>query len=378
MRYTFNFPTHIRFGAGVLEELPVHLNEHGFSSPLIVSDAGITGFPFFKDLIQSLSKNKIKPTTFSEIAKNPVKANVISGVTVYNQNSCDCIIGFGGGASIDVARAIALKVNHHEDLFHYEDGKDGWKHVTNGIPYFIAIPTTSGTGSEVGRSTVISDDNTHEKKILFAPSLMAKVVYADPTVTQNLPAHITAETGMDALTHCIEAYLAKGFQPMCDGIALEGIHLIEQSLGHAVLKPTLEHRSNMMAAAMMGAVAFQKGLGVVHSMAHALSTHLDIHHGLANALMLPYGLRFNQDVCTDKYHTIASVLELTNENSEGLICYIQELSEAIGIPSHLSEIGVRKEDISTLSEISLKDVCHLSNPKSVSLEDFNHLFSEAL
>ena len=229
-KYNYNFPTAIRFGKGVIEELGPHLVDQGLKKVLVVSDSGLAALPVFAQVVDMLKKAGLQVTTFSEIAKNPVKSNVTKGIEVYKNNHCYCIVGFCGGASMDVARAIALKVNHHLDLFDYDDAKGGDRFVTGEVPYFGTVPTTSGTGSEVGRSTVIGDDVTHEKKILFSPKLMAKKVFADPNLSMGLPAFVTAATGMDALTHNIEAYLAKGFSPLCDGVALEGIRLISQSL----------------------------------------------------------------------------------------------------------------------------------------------------
>ncbi len=238
----------------------------------------------------------------------------------------DSIIGIGGGAALDVARAIVLRVNHREDLFKYDDLIGGDVYVTNDVPHFITIPTTAGTGSEVGRSAIISDDVTHQKKILFSPKLLAKIVFADPLLTMELPPFITAATGMDALTHNMEAFLAKMPHPMCDGIALEGISLIHQSLEKAVNNPDLESRSKMLIASLMGAVAFQKGLGVVHSLAHPFSSLLDTHHGLANAVNIPYGMEFNIEGFEHKFRRIARTLELKEETGEGVIEYLHQLN----------------------------------------------------
>lgn len=278
-KYNYNFPTSIRFGKGVIEELGPHLKEQGLKKVLLVTDPGLAKLSVFSHVSELIKSSGVEVVAFWEIDKNPVKKNVLSGVEAYNKNNCDSIIGFGGGASMDVARAIALKINHHLDLFDYDDAIGGDRHVTGEVPYFVTVPTTCGTGSEVGRSTVIADDVTHEKKILFSPKLLAKKVFADPALTMDLPAFVTAATGMDALTHNIEAYLAKGFSPLCDGVALEGISLIAQSLEKAVNNPDLEARSKMMMGSLMGATAFQKGLGVVHSLAHPLSTVVDMHHG---------------------------------------------------------------------------------------------------
>jgi alcohol dehydrogenase class IV len=279
---------------------------------------------------------------------------------------------------MDVARAIALRINHRKDLFDYDDAIGGDRFVTEEIPYFVTVPTTSGTGSEVGRSTVISDDLTHEKKILFSPRLLARKVFADPELTLDLPAFVTATTGIDALTHNVEAYLAKGFSPLCDGIALEGIRLISQSLERATLHSDLESRSKMMMASLMGATAFQKGLGIVHSLAHPLSTVTDMHHGLANAIMIPYGMEFNASVSEERMKTICEVIGLKDHSSRSFIAWLKELNSKIGIPDRLSSQKVTKEHLGRLADLAEKDPCHGSNPRAVSRADFLAIYEKAL
>src|SRR6476620_4598926 len=315
----FNFPTTIRFGANVVKELPAYLQANGLSKPLIVTDPTVAELPFLKAIVKDLQQNKISVEIFSGIHKNPVKSDVYKGTDMWDATDRDCVIGIGGGAALDVSRAILLRINHREDLFKYDDLIGGDVYVTNDVPHFITIPTTAGTGSEVGRSAIIADDETHQKKILFSPKLMAKIVFADPMLTMELPAFITAATGMDALTHNMEAFLAKNFHPICDGIALEGISLIKDSIVQATKSPDVESRSKMLMASMMGAIAFQKGLGVVHSLAHPLSALLDTHHGLANAVNLPYGMKFNIAGYEDKFRRIARALELKEENGEGVV-----------------------------------------------------------
>src|SRR5882757_7444896 len=289
----YNFPTIIRFGAGAVKELPDHLAAQGLSRPLLVTDPVVAQLGFFDEIKKSLEARGISVAVFSDIHKNPVKSDVEKGGVAFVSGGRDSIIGIGGGAAMDVARAVVLRIHHHRDLFDYDDLIGGDVYVTEEVPYFITVPTTSGTGSEVGRSAIISEDDTHRKRILFSPKLLAKIVFADPLLTMDLPPFVTAATGMDALTHNMEAYIAKGFHPMAEGIALEGIALVNEAIGTAVNKPDLESRSKMMIASLMGAVAFQKGLGVVHSLAHPLSSLLDMHHGLANAINIPYGMEFN-------------------------------------------------------------------------------------
>jgi len=376
--YQFNFPTTIRFGAGASNELGDYLLKNNLTAPLVVTDATIALLPFFTQLMNGLERKQLRAHVFSNIHKNPVKSDVYKGTDVYDQAKCDCIVGIGGGAPLDVARAIALRINHRDDLFTYDDLVGGDIFVTNDVPHFITIPTTAGTGSEVGRSAIISDDETHQKKILFSPKLLAQIVFADPLLTLDVPPAVTAATGMDALTHNLEAYLAKMPHPMCEGIALEGIRLIDRSLRTAVAEPgNIEARSNLLMASIMGAVAFQKGLGVVHSMAHSLSSLYDTHHGLANAVNLPYGMQFNIQGCEEKFRQIARVLQLANETGEAVVQYIFELNSAINIPHKLQNIGVKKEDIDTLADLAIADFAHPNNPKPVSRDDFKLLYQQA-
>lgn len=376
--HQFNFPTTIRFGAGAVRELPAYLQKNNLKAPLIVTDPTIAQLSFFKKIIDDLKTNNISVEVFSDIHKNPVKSDVYKGGDVWDATNRDCIIGIGGGAALDVARAIVLRVNHREDLFKYDDLIGGDIYVTNDVPLFITIPTTSGTGSEVGRSAIIADDETHQKKILFSPKLMAQIVFADPELTMGLPALITAATGIDALTHNMEAYLAKNFHPMCDGIALEGISLIKGSLERATNQPDLESRSRMLMASMMGAIAFQKGLGVVHSLAHPLSSLLDTHHGLANAVNLPYGMRFNISGFEDRFYKIAQALQLKDLTGNAVVEYLFNLNSKLNIPHKLSDIGVKNEHIETLADLAFADFAHPNNPKPVSREDFKQLYINAL
>lgn len=373
----FNIPTTIRFGCGAIKELPAYLREKGLQRPLVVTDPLIAGLPFFKAIASDLERHGLDPEVFSDTHKNPVKSDVYKGAEAWDAAACDCIIGVGGGAALDIARAIALRVNHREDLFKYDDLVGGDIYVTGALPPFITVPTTAGTGSEVGRSAIIADDETHQKKILFSPKLMAQIVFADPLLTMDLPPAITAATGMDALTHNMEAFLAKNFNPICDGIALEGMRLIGKSLEKAVLRPDEQSRSDMLLASMMGAIAFQKGLGVVHSLAHPLSSLLDTHHGLANAVNIPYGLAFNIEGFEGRFGRMARSLELQEESGEAVIRYLFDLNEKIGIPRKLRDIGVREEHIETLADLAEADFAHPNNPKPVTKEDFRRLYREA-
>ncbi len=376
--YQYNFPTTIRFGAGASKELGDYLIKNNLLKPLIVTDNTVAQLDFFKEIIADLKMKNISAEVFNDIHRNPVKSDVYKGTDVYDAMHRDAIVGIGGGAALDVARSIVLRINHREDLFKYDDLIGGDVYVTNDVPHFITIPTTAGTGSEVGRSAVIADDETHQKKILFSPKLLAKIVFADPLLTMELPPFITAATGMDALTHNMEAYLAKMPHPLCEGIALEGISLISRSLEKAVNNPDLESRSNMLIASLMGAVAFQKGLGVVHSLAHPLSSLLDTHHGLANAVNIPYGMEFNILGFEHKFKRIARALDLNEETGEAVVQFLFDLNSKINIPHKLNAIGVKPEHIETLTDMAVADFAHPNNPKPVTGADFKQLYLKAL
>jgi len=375
--YRFSFPTPIHFGAGTRNMVKAHLQGQKFSKPLIVTDRGIAGLPLFQEWVKSLAPLNV--TVFSEIWGNPVKSQVTAGVNAFKSHHADCIIGIGGGAALDVAKAIALMATHEGDLFDYEDEKPGAREIHDPIPYWIALPTTSGTGSEVGRSAVISDDKTHIKKIIFSPKLLAKTVFADPEWTTGLPAPITAATGMDALTHCVEAYLAKGYHPLCDGIALEGIRLASQFLVKAVNNPNdIEARSGMMMSSMMGAIAFQKGLGIVHSTAHALGTVNDLHHGLANALMIDHALKFNAAAVPERFKTMAQVVGLSDATPQGFLRWLDDLKKQIKIQPNLAAVKVTPAHLDELVRVATEDSCHLNNPIPVTSADFKKIFVEAM
>ena len=372
---TFSFPTNISFGGGVISQLPDYLKQQDLSRPLIVTDQVVRELPFFRRIVKQLKLAGIDPSVFDQISKNPVKSDVIKGRQEYYSGR-DCIIGLGGGAALDVSRAVALSINNTRDLFDYDDLVGGSELITGEIPHFITIPTTSGTGSEVGRAAIISEDETKRKRILFHPSLMARQVFADPELTYELPAPITAATGMDALSHHIEAFLAKGINPMCDGIALEGIRMIFGALENAVNRPDPESRSEMMLASLMGAVAFQKGLGIVHSLSHPLSTLLDMHHGLANAINLPYGMEFNLESSLEKFQRMTSVIGV--KKAEDIPDALSELSKKIGLPANLSQCGVTPEHIEDLAGLAINDFCLPLNPREATIKDIKSIYQKAL
>ncbi|MEK7692147.1 MAG: iron-containing alcohol dehydrogenase [Bdellovibrionota bacterium] len=376
--YRFSFPTMIHFGAGVRRQAGLHLKEKGLKKPLFVTDRGLGALPVCHEFLEELRSEGLGYASFSEIWGNPVKSQVLAGGAAYRKHGCDSLIGFGGGAALDVAKAIALLINHPGDLFDYEDDKPGARPFDQTIPYWIALPTTAGTGSEVGRSSVVSDDETHLKKIIFSPVLLAKAVFADPELSRELPAKMTAATGMDALTHCVEAFLAKGYHPLCDGIALEGFRLSAGALVRAVKEPkNLDARSDMLMASMMGAIAFQKGLGLTHSCAHALSTVADMHHGLANGVMLDHALRINAIPTAERFSRMAQTIGLRETGPENLLEWFGRLKAEVGIPRNLTEAGVPRDRLSKLVEVAVHDACHPSNPVPCTRETFLDVFSRA-
>ena len=374
---TFSFPTLIHFGPGVRKDVGAHLKAQGVKRPLLVTDKGLAALPLPKELMESVRAAGPEPALFSDIAGNPVESSVTGGVAAYRAHRADGIIGLGGGAALDVAKAIALMAGHPGALFEYEDGRPDARPIDKDVPYWVALPTTAGTGSEVGRSAVISDAD-HIKRIVFSPKLLARAVFADPELTLGLPAKVTAATGMDALTHCVEAYLAKDYHPICDGIALEGLRLAARALPRCVEVPgDIQARSDMMMASMMGAIAFQKGLGLVHSCAHALSTVADLHHGFANGVMIDSALRFNLESSAEKFVRMAQVVGLEDQTGEGFLRWLRELKARIGIPAGLKAAGVDRRELERLSSLAFQDSCHQNNPRPCREDDFRQIYTAA-
>jgi len=384
----FSFPTTIHFGPGARRLVAAHLQEHGIARPLLVTDRGIAELPMLGALVADLPGLQV--AVFSEVFGNPVRSQVMAGAAAYNAHKADAVIGVGGGAALDVAKAIALMAHHDGDILDYAWDHPQVRAITQPIPWFVALPTTAGTGSEVGRSAVVSDDRTHVKKIIFSPLLLAKAVFADPELTLDLPTSITAATGMDALTHNVESYLSPAYHPMCDGIALEGVRIAARALPRAVKDGhDLAARSDMLMSSMMGAVAFQKDLGAVHSCAHALSTVADLHHGLANGIMIDHVMRFNLPAATVKLAELAHAAGVpgaedgtTEARAIAFIAWLTTLKAALAIPAKLSDYHgarpVTRADIPRLVEIATADICHQTNPRPCTAADFQALFAAAL
>jgi alcohol dehydrogenase class IV len=374
----FAFPTDIRFGAGARALLAPELAVAGVRRPLVVTDRGVADLAFLAELVDQLAAAGLAPATFAGVWGNPVESQVASGVAAYADHGADGVVGVGGGAALDVAKAVALMATHPGDLFDYEDEVPGARPVTDAVPFLLAVPTTAGTGSEVGRSAVIATDDTHVKKIIFSPHLLARVVLADPELTVDLPAGVTAATGMDALTHNIEAYLARDYHPICDGIALEGLRVGARSLARAVARPhDLDARADMLMSSMMGAIAFQKGLGVVHSTAHALGTIVDMHHGLANAVMIDHALAYNVESVPERFATMATTVGIDDRTGAGLLRWLADLKVEIGLPASLVDAAVDPDRLEELAAFAEGDACHVNNPRPVTRGDFRLIFEKA-
>lgn len=373
----FAFPTAIHFGPGARRLVAEHLKAQGCARPLLVTDRGVAALPMLAEFSAGL--DGLQAGVFSGVFGNPVASQAMAGAAAYRAHRADAVIGFGGGAALDVAKAVALMAVHPGEVIEYAWDHPQVRPMDKDLPPFVALPTTAGTGSEVGRSAVLSEDDTHVKRILFSPKLLAQAVFADPELTLGLPAGITAATGMDALVHNIESYLSPAYHPLCDGIALEGVRIAARALPVAVREPAnLGARSDMLMASMMGAIAFQKDLGAVHSCAHALSTAADLHHGLANGIMVDHVMRFNRDAAAAKMAELARVAGVADASADGFIAWLTQLKAAIGIPARLSGAGVKPAHAARFAEVAIADICHQTNPRPCTKRDFEQLFAAAL
>ena len=373
---TFSFPTAIHFGAGARKLVAAHLLQAGCKRPLLVTDRALGALPVLAEFRTHLAGLDV--AVFSGVFGNPTCSQVMAGGAAYQAHNADSVIGFGGGAALDVAKLVGVAATHEGDILDYVWDQPDVRLITGELPYFVALPTTAGTGSEVGRSSVVSENDTHLKRVVFSAKILAKAVFADPELTLGLPPHVTAATGMDALTHNIESYLSPAYHPLCDGIALEGARIAARALSTAVSEPqNLGARSDMMMASMMGAIAFQKDLGAVHSCAHALGAVCDLHHGLANALMIDTVLAWNYAAVPAKFDELAHVCGVTGGGS-AFVPWLQSLKASIGISGPLSAHGVKPEHLPRLVEIASADICHQTNPRPCTAADFLQLFKAAL
>jgi len=373
---SFSFPTAIKFGVGARKLVADHLREQGCKRPLIVTDKALGALPVLAEFRSLLSGLDV--AVYSGVFGNPTCSQVMDGAAAFKAHNADCVIGFGGGAALDVAKIVGVAARHEGDILEYVWDHPQVRPITKALPYFVALPTTSGTDSEVGRSSVVSENDTHLKRVVFSPKILAKCVFADPELTVGLPAAITAATGMDALTHNIESYLSPAYHPLCDGIALEGTRIAAAALVTAVKEPgNLQARSDMMMASMMGAIAFQKDLGAVHSCAHALGAVRDLHHGLANALMIDTVLAWNFEVVPAKFDELAHVCRVPGGGS-AFVPWLKALKAKVGIEGGLAARGVTSSDLPRLVDIATKDICHQTNPRPCTSSDFERLFLAAM
>ncbi|PJI40965.1 iron-containing alcohol dehydrogenase [Ferrovibrio sp.] len=376
----WNYPTTIWSGPGRIAELPQACRSLGMKKPLLITDQGLAGSAMVKACIERNAAAGLPTGLFAGVKGNPTGANVEAGVAAYKAGGHDGVIAFGGGSGIDAAKAVALMAGQTRPLWDFEDVGDNSDRVNvAGMAPVVAVPTTSGTGSEVGRASVITNEDSHEKKIIFHPRMLPALVIADPELTVGLPPHITAATGVDAFVHCFEAYCAPGFHPMADGIALEGMRLIKQYLPRAYRDGTdIEARSRMLAAASMGAVAFQKGLGGVHALAHPIGAVYDTHHGLTNAVLLPYLMRHNRAAIAERMRLLAQVLDLPQQTFEAVFDWVLAFRKELGIPNSLADIRVPVDRAAEIGRMAEQDPSAGGNPIPVNAAALEAVFRKAV
>ena len=380
MRGNWGFPTNVRFGVGRIAELPEACRELEIARPLVVTDKGLSSLPMLENAVAALSDAGLAAAMFSDVQGNPIEANVDAGLQAYRDGGHDGVVAFGGGSAMDVGKCIALMVGQTRPLWDFEDREDWYKRADpGGIAPVIAVPTTSGTGSEVGRAGVITNLEDHTKRIIFHPKMLPAIVIEDPQLTAGLPAHLTAAVGMDALSHNMEAYCSPLFHPMADGIALEGMRLVKEWLPAACADGNdLEARGNMQVASSMGATAFQKGLGAMHSLSHPCGSLLDTHHGLTNGVVMPYVLTFNAHVIEEKMTALARYLDLPNPSGKSVQSWVLALRHQIGIPHTLAELGVTEDLIPQIARMAVDDPTAPTNPVKLTVANLEALYASAI
>ncbi len=371
----WSFPTAIRFGAGRVAELPEVCQNLGIERPLLVTDQGLVALSIAGEVALVLEEVGLTVGVFADIQSNPIESNVTEGLAAYRSGTHDGVIALGGGSVMDVGKIIALMAQQEGSLWDYEDD---WRQIpSNAIAPVITVPTTAGTGSEVGRAAVVTQEASHVKKIILHPGMMPRAVVADPTLTLGLPPHLTAATGMDALAHCLEALYGAFHHPMADGIALEGLRLIHDWLPVAVRDgANLTARSHMMAAAMMGAVAFQKSLGAIHALSHPIGATYNTHHGLTNAVFMPYVLVFNRPAIEDKMTHLARYLGLPNPSFDATLQWILDLRTTLNVPHTLRDMGLPDERLDELAAMAAADPCAPENPVPVDVHALKQLYKD--
>ena len=377
--YNWNYPTTVWVGKDRAKDLEKACVEIKTLKPLLVTDKDLINLEFIKDLVNDLEK-KFKLSTFSNFSGNPTGENVDEGVEVFKKNSCDSVVAIGGGSALDVGKAIAFMSGQSRPIWDFEDIGDYWKRADEkNISPIIAVPTTAGTGSETGRASAIINSKTGIKKIIFHPKFLPSIVILDPVLTKDLSPRLTGATGMDALAHNLEAFCAPGFHPMADGIAIEGMRLIKKSLLKAVKDGSdLDARSDLLAAASMGSTAFQKGLGAIHSLSHPLNAQFNLHHGLSNAIFMPYVLTFNKENIEERIISICDYLNLS-KSFDAFLEWILELRKLLNIPHKLSDvIETNKMNLDDLSKMALDDPSTSSNPKKLTINDMKVMYEHSI
>jgi alcohol dehydrogenase class IV len=377
---TWHYPTAMRFGVGRIAELPSACRELGMTRPLIVTDQGIAKLPMVDEILALQEDAGMASGLFFDVTGNPDGGQVMAGVAALRERSFDGVVALGGGSALDVGKAVALMAGQNRPLWDFEDVGDNWTRVDPaGMVPVVAVPTTSGTGSEVGRCSVIVNAESHTKVLIFHPNMMPAKVICDPALTVGLPASITAAVGMDALSHNLEAFCAPFFHPMADGIALEGMRLVQEHLVTATEEGThLVARSAMMLASTMGATAFQKGLGAMHAMSHPIGGVIGAHHGLCNAVVMPYVLHFNQAVIADKMVILARHLGLPQQSFTGVMDWVLGLRERLGIPHTLAKLGVTEDHVQQLAAMAVVDPTARGNPIQATVQEYEQLFVQAV
>lgn len=376
----WNYPTTIKAGVGRTQELPDLLWSQGISQPLLVTDPGLATLPMTREILRHCKAKGLETGLFSGIKPNPTERNISTGVTAYRAGSHDGIIALGGGSAMDAAKAIALMVGQHRPLWDFEDIGDNWQRVqTPDMAPVVALPTTAGTGSEVGRAAVITDELEQRKRLIFHPQMLPCAVILDPELCIGLPPQLTAATGMDALSHSLEAFCAPGFHPMADGIAVEGMRLVKNYLPRAVADgQDREARMMMLAASSMGATAFQKGLGAMHALAHPFGAVYDVHHGMLNAILMPYVLLANKTMIEQKLAYLAGSLELRVRTAAGFIEWVLSLRESLRLPHSLSALGIGEEQLERIGAMAVADAAASSNPIAFSAAQYTDLARRAV
>ena len=380
-KYNWNYPTTMWVGENRINDIAIACESLGITRPLLVTDRGLAKTDIVKNTLLILKEKNIITKLYSNVVGNPTGKNVNEGVESFKKDNCDGVIAFGGGSGLDVGKAIAFMSGQTLPIWDFEDVGDNWTKANDDeIAPIIAVPTTAGTGSETGRASVILNEETGVKNIIFHPKFLPSIVILDPVLTVGLPSKITAATGMDALAHNLEAYCAPGYHPMADGIALEGMRIINDWLLEAVNNGSnIEARQNMLSAASMGSTAFQKGLGAIHSLSHPVNALNNVHHGLSNAIFMPYVLTFNKDVIEKKIIKICDYLELNNRTFDGFINWILDLRKKLDMPHKLSEVIDEKDfDLDRLSKMALADPSTGGNPKKLTEADMKLMYQHSM